>query len=529
MSVYFMPVMFSDDGKTLVPVPPGRKLNPDIIPVDPGKYNLLEMRDGGLAIAPANLVSSVQPNALEIAPDSALRVAVELKFDAMSSELSLVNSRDEVVSTAQLPAQAGLPISAEILSDFTPPAQDMNGVLTPLPTGTYLHLQFKMSDGSRKDLYLNVEDLVDVYQAGFAIDVQNNIISVVVKELLNAHEKMLFIQSGTIRSQLGLAFDAPNEALQLTGVGNAVLAEAKIPFSIGRPANIEYIRDLERPGYPVADYLKFTYTALDGSETEQLVAMGKLAEAPEAGNGIGIDGRVINVLLDAGHGIGFNKAKELTLKPSELLREDEQVLSAADGEIFTTLGLKVQGAKLVLTGIGGKGIATAQIPVGGMPEFSEVLYGFTPPPQHGQEGEPKEGTYLHFHYDVPEEYDVYIDITDAVGYPGPGILIKRGVISLNIAEGKGLKINPATDALEVDTENIVSVDPQNVLGQDNKGNLLLKLDDIIEPTGALFVNANGKLDIDMSKIKAPVSEDKDNILQTGADGKPFMPGDLGTL
>lgn len=532
MDIYFTPLMVSDDNKTRLPAPPGRKIDPNLIPLTPGAFNKLERREDGLCVPVSELLSSVAPNALEIAPDSGLRVALGLKFEPMSSELSLVNSSGEKVATAQLPAQAGLPVTAEILSNFTPPAQDMNGVLTPLPTGTYLHLQFKMSDGSRKDLYLNVEDLVDVYQAGVGIDVQNNVISVQPDELLNPHEKMLFVQSGKFRTQVTLKFDAVNESLQLLGVGNDILTETSLPLALGRPTDIEYVRDLERPGYPVADYLKFTYasTTEDGEPHVEYVAMGKLAQAPEAGDGIRLDdGRIINVVIDTGHGLGFNKAKELTIKPSELLREGEQVLSAADGELFTTLGLKIQGTKLVLTGIGGKGISTATIPVGGNPAFSEVLYGFTPPPQHGQEGEPKTGTYLHFHYDTPEEYDIYIDITDAVGYPGPGISIKKGVISLNIAEAKGLLVDPDTGAVGVDTTNIISVDPQNVLGRDENGKLLLKLSDIIEPNGALHVNSNGKLDIDMDKINAPVSADSDNALKLGSDKRPYLPGDPGTL
>lgn len=529
MSIYFTPLMQSDDGKTHLPAPPGRAIDPALIPIDPGKYNLLEKREEGLCVAPANLVSGVTPNALEVAPDSALRVALGLVLDSSTNELAITKSDGTVLSAVKLPAQAGLPVVAELLPDFTPPQQD--GVLTPLPEGTYLHLQFKLSDGSRKDLYMNVQQLVDVYKPGFAISIEDNTVAVIPADLLDAHERLISAKSGKLRSYPGLAFDGENETLQLTGVNNAVLAQVKVPFSIGKPLDIEYVRDLEIDGYPKADYLKFTYANLDGTEQVEYVAMGKLAQEPVPGAGIAIaidkGTNTIAVAYDEGHGLGINRANELTIKPSEFVRENDKILFTKDGEVCANLDIKVDGDTITLTGQGGKLVGQAVIPVGGIPTVSEVLYGFTPPPGHGEDKTPEEGSYLHLHYDIPKEADVYVNISDITGKAGDGIGIDKGVISVRVAENGGLGFTIGGE-LTVDKSDLLSVAPENVLGVDAAGNLLLRLEDIIEPNGALVVR-NGKLAIDEEKLTIKVSEDADNILSTGRDGRPYLPGNQGNL
>lgn len=59
---------------------------------------------------------------------------------------------------------------------------------------------------------------------------------------------------------------------------------------------------------------------------------------------------------------------------------------------------------------------------------------------------------------------------------------------------------------------------------DDAGKLVVKLD----PDGPLIVTERG-LSIDMSRIATGVSDDEDNILSEGSDGKPYFPGDLGKL
>lgn len=531
-SIYFIPLMVSDDGKTRLPAPPGRKVDPVVIPVDPGKFNRLEIREDGLCVAPARLVSGVQPNALEVAPDSALRVTLGLELDSATNKLTLTGPNDTVLGEVKLPAQAGLPVMAELLPDFTPPAQDMDGVLTPLPEGTYLHLQFKLSDGSRKDLYMNVQQLVDVYQAGFGIEIADNTVSVKTADLLDPHEKLITVKSGKFRTAASLAFDGANETLQLLGINDTLIAEVRVPFSIGKPMDIEYVRDLELDGYPKADYLKFTYATVDGGEHIEYVAMGKLAQEPVPGEGIAViidkGTNKISVAYDAGHGLGVNRANELIIKPSEFVRENDKILFTKDGEICANLSAEIDGDVLRLTGQGGKLVAEVSIPVGGVPTVSEVLYGFTPPPGHGEDKTPEEGSYLHLHYDIPKETDVYVNISDITGKQGEGIGIDKGVISIRVAEKSALEFTTDKE-LTVRRKGLLSVDPANVLGVDSEGNLLLRLADLVEPDGPLIVNENGKLALDMEQLKIGISSDADNILSVGSDGKPFFPGDLGNL
>lgn len=531
-SIYFIPLMVSDDGRTRLPAPPGRKVDPAVIPVDPGRVNLLEIREDGLCVAPDRLVSGVQPNALEVAPDSALRVTLGLELDSDTGKLALTGPDGAVLGEVKLPAQAGLPVMAELLPDYTPPAQDMDGVLTPLPEGTYLHLQFKLSDGSRKDLYMNVQQLVDVYRAGFGIEIADNTVSVKTADLLDSHEKLIAVKSGKLRTTASLAFDGASETLQLLGVNNALIAEAHVPFSIGRPLDIEYVRDLEIDGYPKADYLKFTYATVDGGEHIEYVAMGRLAQEPVPGEGIAViidkGTNRISVAYDAGHGLGVNRANELTIKPSEFVRENDRILFTKDGEICASLSAEIDGDVLRLTGQGGKLVAEVSIPVGGVPTVSEVLYGFTPPPGHGEDKTPEKGTYLHLHYDIPKETDVYVNISDITGKAGPGITIDNGVIGLNMSAASGLVLE-SDGSVAVNTGKLLAVDPSNVLDLDANGNLLLRLADIIEPNGLLMVNANGKLDINLDKLAIGVSGDSGNILINGRDGRPYMPADLGNL
>lgn len=533
MRVFFVPLMLSDDGRSRLPAPPGRKIDPDYLPIDPAKFNRLEMREEGLCVAPVNLVSLVQPNALEVAPDSGLRVGLDLTLDDASNSLKLVKSDGTVLAAVKLPPQAGLPVQAEILTNFTPPAQDMDGVLTPLPEGTYLHLQFRLSDGERKDLYMNVQQLVDVYKPGFAIKIEDNIVAVEAKDLLDPHEKLILVKSGRLRTQPELAYDAESETLQILGVNKAVVAAVKLPMSAGTPTDIEYLRDLKVEGYPVSDYLRFTYDVPGSDEKHyEYVEMGKLAQEPEAGDGISIDavdGKTrINVAYDIGHGLGLNRAKELTIKPSEFVRENDNLIGEREGELYTQINLVIQNDQIILKGLNGKILATQTIPIGGIPTVSEILYGFTPPPGHGEEAVPETGTYLHLHYDVPREEDVYINVTDITGKAGDGITIQNGVISLDVAKAQEM-LFPADDSSVVNTKGLISVEKGNIIGTDAQGRLLLRLADIIAPGGPLVVNDDGKLAIDLDKLKLGVSTDNDNILVNGRDGRPYLPGDQGNL
>lgn len=176
MSVYQRPLALTDDGKRHEPMQPGRLLEPDVVPVSADKDNLITCGDDGLKLAAQDILS--QTEKILSVTDNKLKTTLSLKLNSATNVLELLGANDVKIGEVKLPVVPGLPVVAEILKNFTPPAMDYG----EQPEGAYMHLQFQMSDGTVKDIYYNVSDFVDIYKGGDGIDVTDNTVSFVPEE-----------------------------------------------------------------------------------------------------------------------------------------------------------------------------------------------------------------------------------------------------------------------------------------------------------------------------------------------------------
>lgn len=198
MAVFVTPVVLANAGKKHAPALEGSKISPDFLPVSQTPGNVLAVKEDGLSVLPKAVASAQEGNALVVNVDNKLMVKAErlvserekvlgvaenklfttlsLVMDTETNMLSLVGKDAATVAQVKLPVVPGLPTVAEVLENFTPPAPE--GAYEPdRPKGTYLHLQFKLSDGEKQDVFLNVTDLVDVYTGGVGIDITDNVVS----------------------------------------------------------------------------------------------------------------------------------------------------------------------------------------------------------------------------------------------------------------------------------------------------------------------------------------------------------------
>lgn len=181
-SIYRTPVVMSTDGKNHVPLGSGQKLNPDSLPIDTTVFSPSDPDDPNspLTISPGDLVSQEPNNPLVVstvdkklkvdatklvaANDPLLSVSDNKIKSTLTAELNtlgqlvLKGTGGKVVATVTLPVVPGLPTVAEYLKDFTPPSSA--NVIGGSGKGNYLHLQFDLSNGTKKDLYISYTDLV---------------------------------------------------------------------------------------------------------------------------------------------------------------------------------------------------------------------------------------------------------------------------------------------------------------------------------------------------------------------------------
>lgn len=256
MSVYQRPLALTDDGKRHEPMQPGRLLEPDVVPVSADKDNLITRGDDGLKFAAQDILS--QTEKILSVTDNKLKTTLSLKLNSATNVLELLGANDVKIGEVKLPVVPGLPVVAEILKNFTPPAMDYG----EQPEGVYMHLQFQMSDGTVKDIYYNVSDFVDIYTGGDGIDVTDNTISFVPEEgkglrvhregayvkpdeLVAQGEKVLQVVNDKFQTQLSFAVDGGT--LILRGKDNAEVARIALPFSGETLTFAEFLKDFTPP------------------------------------------------------------------------------------------------------------------------------------------------------------------------------------------------------------------------------------------------------------------------------------------
>lgn len=93
-------------------------------------------------------------------------ISTTLGINYNNGELSLIGNNSEVIATVNLPKEQFLK-SAEIV--VNPEGQ---------PEGKYLMMTFSVEGDADQVVYINVNDLVDVYTAGGGIKIENNVISI---------------------------------------------------------------------------------------------------------------------------------------------------------------------------------------------------------------------------------------------------------------------------------------------------------------------------------------------------------------
>lgn len=174
-TVYRTPIVLSADGKNHVPAQSGEKLDPNSIPIDSSLGNLLKPGENGLTLSPDDLISKEPNNSLVVsssdgklkvdanklvAPNDSLLSVADNKIKSTltveltnAGQLILKGVGGKTVGSVTLPVVPGLPTVAEFLTNYTP--QNSAGVIGGGGKGNYLHLQFAMSNGTTKDLYIN--------------------------------------------------------------------------------------------------------------------------------------------------------------------------------------------------------------------------------------------------------------------------------------------------------------------------------------------------------------------------------------
>lgn len=537
------PIVLSSDGSRHEPMAQGEVFPVDSIPISTSKRNLLEMDSTGVLLTGDMIVSSLERNPVEVGvdgklymklknmispDDKLLKVAdnimwaeLSMVFDAAASKLSLVGKDHVVLSSVELPIAPGLPTVVEILQDVIPPKPE-GFVENPYKQSTYLHMRFRTAD-KPVDIYLDMAKLVDVYTGGAGIVVENNVVSLKVKDggglimvdccddpacacpalpavdmpavargIVDEADKIIAVNTaGKLVSRLKLG--VRDNVVELLGRQNEVISsitlpEAELPEIPGLPTKAEFVTNPD--GYAPGTYLHLEFTLADGTVKQLYLDVTALSDVYTAGNGIAIaSNRTVSVRAEADKGITVGRLG-VGVNTTEIVAQADSVLSVEDNKVHATVGLAQQGEKLVLTGAGGQSVSSVQLPLhNGIPTVIELLDNFIPPPAHGSGATLPKSLYLHFHYDRLDggESDIYVDL---------------GAVKPAVSDTGG---------------GGITVDPD--------GKLKLELD----PDSALAVTPDGKLTIDQTKLAIGVSSDAGNNLSEGTDGKPFYPSKLGTV
>lgn len=620
MSVFNVPLTVSPDGKSHAPMQTGAELDPQVIPISTDNSNVLQRKETGLLVKPAAMVSEVTPNALVSAPDKKLRVEtgqlvaedekvisvsdnvlrtnLKLSFNKANNVLRLLGVNDQIVAKVELPEYPGLPVVAEILPGFTPPPPH-GAVLNPNPEGTYLHLAFNMADGMLQNLYINVGDLVDVYTGSDTIDVTGNVISVIAAPTLQAtsaglgvnisalpapdapnalvvhngklrvsparliadNSKVLTANAWQLDAELGIAFDAQANALQLTGKDQAVLAQAVLPVYIKHIVGLEVLKDAEPDGRPLGTWLKLDFITSTGAEGTEYYDITPLTDVYSGGKGIDITDAVVTAKLRERGGLSFaedtgemqvelgdvisthtpNALTQHTadnllwVNAAKLVYGGDKVLSVAGNYVRSNLSMELDPVanELLLKGKNDQVVSRVSLPEHpGLPLDAEILHDFQPPaPANPTSPTYPRGTYMHLIFKKPDgsTSDLYINVSDLVDvYTGkePIVVGANNEISLRIAASGGLAV--AADGLYISLPRLISAEEGNALSTGTDGKLFvapIDLPDLVsgaDSNALRIAKSDSKLYVDMVKPADLVSSASGNGLRVAAaDGKLY--------
>lgn len=152
-----------------------------LIPGTDGKlYVELPDASGLLSTGPSELLFLDDKNKLA--------AQVELKYDAASGLLSMLDRNGNTVASATVAAASSL-VSATLVTDPV-----------GMVAGKYLEMVFRLADGSDKKVYVSLQDLVDVLLPGQGLDITGNVASVKIA-----------VESGLSFDASGALFVVPDE------------------------------------------------------------------------------------------------------------------------------------------------------------------------------------------------------------------------------------------------------------------------------------------------------------------------------
>lgn len=129
--------------------------------------------DGKLTVGNAAALVKTNDELLSLTDDGKIQANIELAYDTTTGKLDLIGQDGAtVVGTVTIPSSISMLENVALVVNPEDPESSGSNL-----TGTYLDFDFRLADGSAKQILVNVTDLIDVYTAGDGVKVDGKVIS----------------------------------------------------------------------------------------------------------------------------------------------------------------------------------------------------------------------------------------------------------------------------------------------------------------------------------------------------------------
>lgn len=129
--------------------------------------------DGKLVVGNATALVKANDELLSVDADGKLQANIDLAYDTTSGKLDLLGQDGvTVVGTVTIPSSISMLENVALVVNPEDPDNAGSNL-----TGTYLDFDFRLADGTAKQILVNVTDLIDVYTAGDGVKVEGKVIS----------------------------------------------------------------------------------------------------------------------------------------------------------------------------------------------------------------------------------------------------------------------------------------------------------------------------------------------------------------
>ncbi len=290
-----------------------------------------------------------------------------------------------------------------------------------------------------------------------------------VADLMDSNAELLFVtEEGKLSAQIELAYDVNTGKFDLMDKDGGIVGTVTIPSSRSMLEAVEIEED--PASHPRGTYLKFTFLLASGDRTVQYLNASAFIDVYQGGEGIGITpDRKVYVRPSPDGGLDFDEEGRLRVNASNLVSgEAGNVLHAVDNKLYV----------------------------------APVVVGDLVSDEEGNALKLDENGKL-----VVELKDVKVLSADAgnlmiAGTDGGAKATFESLVKVNAAE---LLRKSAEGKIMLAAKHLISTDAGNLLevGTDNR----------------LYVNAAPK----------GVSTEPGNMLLSDAEGRPYLPSDLGTM